>query len=73
MVIVRGRCDNGRVIKARPAESYIMVLAPQTPSILLNGSEDVARDYVHFRQGLTIFPDLTITVTAQGTHALAGR
>ncbi|KAJ0171216.1 hypothetical protein K1T71_013415 [Dendrolimus kikuchii] len=63
-------CDNGNVIKARPAESYIMVLAPQTPSILLNGSEDLARDYAHFRQGLTVFPDLTVKVTAQGAHTI---
>ncbi|KOB75604.1 Uncharacterized protein OBRU01_01521 [Operophtera brumata] len=44
---------------ARPAESYIMVLTPQTPSILLNGSADLARDYAHFRASLTVFPDLS--------------
>lgn len=62
------RCDNGRMIVARPAESYIMVLAPQTPSILLNGSEDLARDYTHFRAGLTVFPDLTVRVLAPGNE-----
>lgn len=67
------RCDNGRIIKAKPAESYIMVLAPQTPSILLNGSEDLARDYAHFRAGLTVFPDLSVRVLAGGNgHPLAG-
>lgn len=64
-------CDNGRIIKARPAESYIMVLAPQTPSILLNGSADVARDYAHFRAGLTVFPDLGVSVRAAPAHPLA--
>ncbi|KAJ8705400.1 hypothetical protein PYW07_011227 [Mythimna separata] len=65
-------CDNGRIIKARPAESYIMVLAPQTPSILLNGSEDLARDYGHFRAGLTVFPDLAVRVLAGGNgHPMA--
>lgn len=65
-------CDNGRMIKARPAESYIMVLAPQTPSILLNGSEDLARDYTHFRTGLTVFPDLAVRVLAGGNgHPMA--
>ncbi|CAH0697657.1 unnamed protein product [Spodoptera exigua] len=65
-------CDNGRMIKARPAESYIMVLAPQTPSILLNGSEDLARDYTHFRSGLTVFPDLAVRVLAGGNgHPMA--
>ncbi|CAB3255145.1 unnamed protein product [Arctia plantaginis] len=61
-------CDNGRMIVARPAESYIMVLAPQTPSILLNGSEDLARDYAHFRAGLTVFPDLSVRVLAPGNE-----
>ncbi|XP_063897761.1 calsyntenin-1 [Helicoverpa armigera] len=64
-------CDNGRIIKARPAESYIMVLAPQTPSILLNGSEDLARDYAHFRAGLTVFPDLSVRVLAGNSHPIA--
>ncbi|XP_050357036.1 calsyntenin-1 [Nymphalis io] len=58
-------CDNGRVIEARPAESYVMVLAPQTPTILLNGSADAARDYAHFRAGLPVFPDLRVQVLAR--------
>ncbi|XP_045507398.1 calsyntenin-1 [Colias croceus] len=58
-------CDNGRVIKARPAESYVMVLSPQTPTILLNGSADAARDYAHFRAGLPVFPDLEVKVLAR--------
>ncbi|XP_050678397.1 calsyntenin-1 [Leptidea sinapis] len=55
-------CDNGRVIKARPAESYVMVLSPQTPTIMLNGSADAAWDYAHFRAGLPVFPDLEVRV-----------
>ncbi|KPJ00924.1 Calsyntenin-1 [Papilio xuthus] len=58
-------CDNGRIIKARPAESYVMVLQPQTPSILLNGSGDAARDYAHFRAGLRVFADLSVRVVAR--------
>ncbi|XP_073958683.1 calsyntenin 1 isoform X2 [Choristoneura fumiferana] len=57
-------CDNGRIIKARPAESYIMVLQPQTPSILINGTDDAARDYAHFRAGLRVFPELSVRVLA---------
>ncbi|KAG6446661.1 hypothetical protein O3G_MSEX004547 [Manduca sexta] len=57
-------CDNGRVLKARPAEAYVMVLAPQTPSILLNGSAEVSRDYAHFRAGLPVFPDLDVRVSS---------
>ncbi|KAJ2954976.1 hypothetical protein O0L34_g3319 [Tuta absoluta] len=59
-------CDNGRIIKAKPAESYIMVLQPQTPTILINGSGDAARDYAHFRAGLKVFPELSVHVLARG-------
>ncbi|VVC89502.1 unnamed protein product [Leptidea sinapis] len=61
-LVRRVACDNGRVIKARPAESYVMVLSPQTPTIVLNGSADAARDYAHFRAGLPVFPDLEVRV-----------
>lgn len=57
-------CDNGRTIKARPAESYIMVLQPATPSVLLNGSADAARDYAHFRAGVRVFDDVEVRVTS---------
>ncbi|CAH0731724.1 unnamed protein product, partial [Brenthis ino] len=63
-------CDNGRIIQARPAESYVMVLAPQTPTILLNGSADAARDYAHFRAGLPVFPDLRVRVLARAGDAV---
>lgn len=66
-------CLSGRVVSARPAESYVMVLAPQTPSILLNGSADVAQDYAHFRQGLPVFADLAVQVLANGRHLAEDR
>lgn len=62
-------CDNGRVLRARPADSYVMVLQPQTPTILLNGSTDAARDYAHFRAGLRVFPDLGVHVVAGDSEA----
>lgn len=65
-------CDNGRVVKARPAESYVMVLQPQTPTILINGSGDLARDYAHFRAGLKVLPELALRVLARGGDALRG-
>lgn len=64
-------CDNGHILKARPVESYIMVLQPQTPSILINGSGDCARDYAHFRSALRVFPDLTVRVMGHGGEKVA--
>lgn len=69
---VRYRCDNGRIIKAKPAESYIMVLQPQTPTILINGSGDLARDYAHFRAGLRVLPELALHVLAHSGDMLRG-
>lgn len=62
-------CDNGRVLHARPADSYVMVLQPQVPSVLLNGTADLARDYAHFRAGLRVFPDVAVAVSAGGPAA----
>ncbi|XP_048486862.1 calsyntenin-1 [Plutella xylostella] len=61
-------CDNGRIIKAKPAESFIMVLQPLSPRIVLSGGAEAARDYAHFRRGLPVFPDLGISNNAQGTQ-----
>lgn len=63
-------CDSGRELAARPVEAYVMVLRPQTPAVLLNGSGDVARDYAHFRAGLRVFPDVTVRVVAHDSHPL---
>lgn len=49
-----------------------MVLQPQTPSILLNGSGDAARDYAHFRAGLRVFADLGVRVVARDHGTLHG-
>ncbi|XP_068624721.1 calsyntenin-1 [Battus philenor] len=63
-------CDNGRTVQARPAESYVMVLQPQTPSVLINGSGERARDYAHFRAGVRVFDDLAVRVVARDHGAL---
>lgn len=59
-------CDHGRPVKIPPVESYIMVLQPQQPSITINGTTNVARDYQDFRQGVHVFTDLHITVQPSG-------
>ncbi|CAH2061138.1 unnamed protein product, partial [Iphiclides podalirius] len=66
-------CDNGVVVRARPAESFVMVLPPQTPRVQLNGSGDAARDYAHFRQGLRVFPDLRVRVLARDEQEAASQ
>lgn len=56
------RCERGRPVKVPSVESYIMVLQPQQPSIDINGTGNVAREYEDFRLGVRVFTDVHITV-----------
>lgn len=49
-------------MKIPAVESYVMVLQPQTPNIIINGSNNIAREYQDFRGGVRIFPELKITI-----------
>jgi len=56
------RCERGRPVKVPSVESYIMVLQPQQPSIDINGTGNMAREYEDFRLGVRVFTDVHITV-----------
>lgn len=43
-----------------------MVLQPQQPSIEINGTANLARDYQDFRTGVRVFTDLHISVQPSG-------
>lgn len=43
-----------------------MVLQPQQPSIEINGTANLARDYQDFRNGVRVFTDLHISVQPAG-------
>ncbi|VEN46418.1 unnamed protein product [Callosobruchus maculatus] len=54
-------CDNGKQVKVPDAQTYVMVLRPQTPSIMLNGTGNMARKYEDFRMGVRVLADIHIT------------
>lgn len=54
-------CDNGKPVKVPDATTYVMVLRPQTPSILLNGTGNMARKYEDFRMGVRVLADIHIS------------
>uniref|UniRef100_V5GPF1 Calsyntenin-1 n=1 Tax=Anoplophora glabripennis TaxID=217634 RepID=V5GPF1_ANOGL len=54
-------CDNGKQVKVPDAQTYVMVLRPQTPSIILNGTGNMARKYEDFRMGVRVLADIHIT------------
>ncbi|XP_063219029.1 calsyntenin-1 [Bacillus rossius redtenbacheri] len=55
-------CERGRPVKVPSVESYVMVLQPQQPSIEINGTGNIAREYEDFRLGVRVFTDVHITV-----------
>ncbi|XP_014246637.1 calsyntenin-1 isoform X2 [Cimex lectularius] len=59
-------CDHSRIVKIPHVESYVMVLPPQQPTLVINGSANLASDYHDFRQGVRVFTDLHITVSPPG-------
>ncbi|XP_018333792.1 calsyntenin-1 [Agrilus planipennis] len=54
-------CDNGKSVKVPDSQTYVMVLRPQTPSIILNGTGNMARKYDDFRLGVRVLADIRIT------------
>lgn len=62
------RCDKGHMVKIPPVESYVMVLQPQTPTIEINGTSNIAREYEDFREGVRVFTDVHITVGTPSKH-----
>lgn len=54
-------CDNGKMVKVPDAQTYVMVLRPQTPSININGTGNMARKYEDFRMGVRVLADVRIT------------
>lgn len=54
-------CDIGKQVKVPDAQTYVMVLRPQTPSIMLNGTGNMARKYEDFRTGVRVLADIHIT------------
>ncbi|XP_047103065.1 calsyntenin-1 [Schistocerca piceifrons] len=55
-------CEREHSVKVPSVESYVMVLQPQQPSIDINGTGNVAREYEDFRLGVRVFTDVRITV-----------
>lgn len=45
-----------------------MVLQPQTPTIEINGTSNIAREYEDFREGVRVFTDIHITVGTPKKH-----
>ncbi|KAG0713369.1 Calsyntenin-3 [Chionoecetes opilio] len=70
-VVANILCDSGKSFKVDPAQSFVMVMQPHQPSIELNGTSNFAEEYESFRQGLRVFPDVSIYLSAAAEEATA--
>ena len=43
-----------------------MVLPPQKPTIEINGTSNLPRDYEDFRLGVRVFSDVRVTISSDG-------
>ncbi|XP_073992692.1 calsyntenin 1 [Rhodnius prolixus] len=59
-------CEHGRTVKVPNVESYVMVLPPQQPTLVINGTTNLASNYHDFRQGVRVFTDVHISVSPPG-------
>ncbi|XP_074603874.1 calsyntenin 1 isoform X2 [Brevipalpus obovatus] len=56
------RCSNEKSVKVPTIDSYIMVLPPEQPTISLNGTPNLAREYEAFTQGIDLLSTVSILI-----------
>lgn len=64
-------CARGKPIKVPPVEAYVMVLQPELPSITINGTPNLAREYEAFKQGIQLFASVSVLVSQDQDEELA--
>ena len=62
MLLHACRCSDGKAIRVPNSYSYVVVLPPERPSISLNGTANLAREYESFKQGIELFSTVLIQV-----------
>lgn len=65
LILTGTRCSNGKSVKIPVVDSYLMVLPPEQPSITLNGTPNLAREYEAFVQGIEPFSTVSILVNRE--------
>ncbi|XP_013789566.2 calsyntenin-1-like, partial [Limulus polyphemus] len=63
-------CGNGSILKVPTFHSYIIVLQPDQPTIGINGTSNLAREYDAFKQGIELFSTVSVVVTQRRDQEL---
>jgi len=58
-------CSNGKSLKIPQIDSYVMVMPTDQPSIALNGTPNLAREYEAFMQGIELFSTVSILINQE--------
>lgn len=56
------RCIDGKSMRIPSVDSYVMVLQADEPSITLNGTPNLAREYEAFLQGIQLFSTVSVNI-----------
>ena len=59
------RCSNGKPLKIPQVDTYIMVLTSDQPTISLNGTPNLAREYEAFMQGIELFSTVSVIINQE--------
>ncbi|KAF7491891.1 Calsyntenin-1 [Sarcoptes scabiei] len=62
-------CSNGKKLKVPQVDTYIMVMPADPPTILINGTPNLAREYESFMQGIELFSSISIFVNQETEQA----
>ena len=57
------QCTSGKSLRVGTAESHVVVQQPRRPSVIINGTDNFAREYDAFRLGLRVFPDVSVFIS----------
>lgn len=58
-------CSSGKTLKIPQVDSYVMVMPAEQPSISINGTPNLAREYESFMQGIELFSSISIYVNQE--------
>lgn len=61
-------CTDGKVVKVPQKDTYVMVMPADQPSISINGTPNLAREYEAFMQGIELFSSVSIIINQENAE-----
>ncbi|OTF77881.1 calsyntenin-1-like protein, partial [Euroglyphus maynei] len=61
-------CSNGKKLKVPQVDTYVMVMPADPPTIMINGTPNLAREYESFMQGIDLFSTVSIYINQENEN-----